>query len=105
MTFAERLKEVREKAGMTQKDLADRSGYSQTWLSFIENGTKHPSLENISRFSVALNVDVKDLTSGYDFPSNKAYSFVLHYIISTIKKWNISKLKKLKEIVEATNNE
>ncbi len=40
VTFAQRLRTLREAAGLTQMELADRSGVSQSVLSLLESGKR-----------------------------------------------------------------
>jgi len=41
-TFAERLKRLREAAGLTQVQLAEKAGLSQPALSYLEAGDDRP---------------------------------------------------------------
>ena len=45
---------ARNAANLTQKQLAQRSGVSQTNISKIENGNYHPSLSTLKRIADAL---------------------------------------------------
>lgn len=40
------IREARKKCGLTQAEMADQLGVSQATISFWENGTETPSLEN-----------------------------------------------------------
>jgi transcriptional regulator with XRE-family HTH domain len=53
----QRLKNVREKRGMTQRQLSIASGITQLTISMIENGrTRNPSFGTIERLAQALSV-------------------------------------------------
>ncbi len=58
MTFAERLKEVRQQKGMTQAALADASGISLGAVRDYEQGKRDPLLPNAKRLAVALGVSI-----------------------------------------------
>ncbi len=64
--FASRLREVRQKRGMTQRALAELAGMSLTYVNNMEHGLKVPSLTTILRLAVALNCKVMDLVGAYD---------------------------------------
>ena len=53
-----RIKEQREKAGMTQEELSETVGLSQNFLSQLENGRRKPSLGTVSNIASALNVPI-----------------------------------------------
>ncbi len=56
------LKEIRKQHGMTQEQLAERSGVEQTTISRIENeDIKRPRWEIVARLARALNVRPEDL--------------------------------------------
>ncbi len=53
-TFAERLRELREKASMTQVQLADASGASLSSIRNCEQGIRDPYWRVIFRLAAAL---------------------------------------------------
>ena len=57
-----RLKEYREKASMTQEELAKKSGVCRTTISGLESGSvKVTSTKTLSKIAEALNKKVSDL--------------------------------------------
>ena len=60
MTFAEHFKELRHKAGLTQAQLADRSGVPQTTISGIESDGKVPGYFNARKLAKALGIDMNE---------------------------------------------
>jgi transcriptional regulator with XRE-family HTH domain len=55
--FAARLKELREQAGLTQQQLADRVGMSRFGIAQFEQGRNKPSLESAVALAEALGVE------------------------------------------------
>jgi len=55
--FGPRLKELRERAGMSQKALADKAGISQSAIAHWEQGLREPSWSNVLALASALGVD------------------------------------------------
>ncbi len=51
----------REALGLTQEDLADRSGLHRTYIGSIERGERNPAVENVSKVAVALGMTVAEL--------------------------------------------
>lgn len=64
--FGERLRELRQKAGMSQDALAEAVGTTKSYISNLENGYKVPSLTTILRLAVSLGCRVTALTSVFD---------------------------------------
>ncbi len=56
--FARRLKELREKAGLSQAELVQRSGVSKQAVSNLELGNRKPTWETVRRLARALGVSV-----------------------------------------------
>jgi len=70
--FGHRLRELRQKRGLTQQAVADLAGMSLTYISNLEHGLKVPSLTTIVRLAVALECKVKDLVSAFEKADLKA---------------------------------
>jgi transcriptional regulator with XRE-family HTH domain len=60
-TFGRRVRELREKQGWSQEQLAERCGLHRTYVGGIERGERNPALLNIGRIARALGVQVRDL--------------------------------------------
>ena len=60
-SFGERLKTLRKKAGLTQEELADRSGFSIATIRRWEWGERIPRVDDIKKIARALGVSVDDL--------------------------------------------
>ena len=55
------MRELRERRGMSQEQLAQRCGLHRTYVGGIERGERNPSLINIGRIAAALGVEVGEL--------------------------------------------
>lgn len=51
--------DARKAAGMTQKDLADRTGIAQADISKLENGNANPSLRTLQRLADGMGMKLK----------------------------------------------
>jgi len=58
---AKRLRELRDRRGLTQGDLAERAGISASFLSFLEMGRRKGSLETYGRLADSLGVPMSVL--------------------------------------------
>ena len=59
-----RIRELRERRGLTLDDLASRSGVSKGFLSEVENGKRGLSAENVLKIAMALGASVDYLLRG-----------------------------------------
>ena len=53
----ENVKRVRQARGLTQEQLADLSGFSQQYISGLEQGRRNPTIVTIYELAGALGVD------------------------------------------------
>ena len=61
-----RIKEFREKLGITQEALADKVNVTRQTILFLEKGKYNPSLRLAYRISQVLNVKIEDIFSFED---------------------------------------
>ena len=52
---------IRQKRGLTQEQFADLSGFSQQYLSSLENGHRNPTIVTLYELATALGVSHMDL--------------------------------------------
>jgi transcriptional regulator with XRE-family HTH domain len=60
-TLGSVVKEGRDGARMTQRDLAAATGIRASHIAYIENGRRRPSISLINRLAEALGLSAKDL--------------------------------------------
>ena len=51
----------RQACGWSQETLADKSGFSQQYLSGLEKGRRNPTLKTMAELAHALGIEVVDL--------------------------------------------
>jgi transcriptional regulator with XRE-family HTH domain len=64
--FGRRLRELRQKYGVTQQQLSVATGLTEGYISNMERGLKVPSLTTILRLAVALGCKVTELVAVFD---------------------------------------
>lgn len=65
MTIGERIKELRTKKGLTQKQLAAQTGLSEISIRKYEADERRPKIETIKKISIALDSYIGYFLSGY----------------------------------------
>lgn len=59
--FSDRLREERQKRGLSQTDLAKKTGLQPSAVSHFETGERSPSFANLRRLADALSVSIDHL--------------------------------------------
>jgi transcriptional regulator with XRE-family HTH domain len=59
--FGKRLREIRERVGVSQEKLAELAELHRTYVSSVERGKRNISLVNIERLAHALGVSLAEL--------------------------------------------
>lgn len=59
MDFGTKLKEYRKKAKLTQVKLAEKSGFSRTYLSDVENNRYKPSVELVKKIADTIALELQ----------------------------------------------
>lgn len=67
LKIGQRIKALREKANMSQKDLAYSSDLDRSYIASVESGQRNVSIINIEKIAKALNVTVKEFFSDGSF--------------------------------------
>lgn len=58
-----KIKELREKKGLTQKELAEEIGVAQSTIAMIESGKNKGSIETLAKIANYFNVSIDYLTT------------------------------------------
>lgn len=92
MNVGEKIREVREAKGMSQKEVALTLIMNPSQYSKIENGKVDPQFSSIEKIAKALGVDIADI-----FNSNK--------VISDIDSFDKSLVEKIQLIEQLEENQ
>ena len=93
MNVGERIKELREKRGLTVNKLANLAGISQRYLRDVELGNKNPTVETLSYFCDALGISLKEFFSENDNAINP-------FLMSAINQLSNQQQLKLAEFLQ-----
>jgi transcriptional regulator with XRE-family HTH domain len=59
--FGQRIAYLRHRAGLTQEQLADSVDLHRTYIGYIEQGKRNPSIDNIHKIAGVLKISLKEL--------------------------------------------
>jgi len=70
--FSERLRQERERKGLSQADLASKSGLQPSAISHFETNNRAPSFENLKKLADALSVTIDYLIGRAEEPKGSS---------------------------------
>ena len=71
--IGDRIRELREKKGLSQEELAEMCHLHRTYVGLIERGRRNLSLATIEVVAGALGVSIAELFSGLDVPTSAGH--------------------------------
>jgi len=69
--LSKRIKDLRLAKGISQEELAHRSGLSRTGMGLLETGKRWPRLDTLVSVADGLNITVDELLKGVHKPSKR----------------------------------
>lgn len=96
-SFGDRLTTARKTAGLTQHELAERSGAHVTQIGRYESGASAPTLDVLRNLAVALNVTTDSLIFG---DTDRGPDEDLRLIFEAANRLDDEHKKLLKSLVE-----
>ncbi len=67
LKIGQRIKQLRETANMSQKDLAYTADLDRSYIASVENGQRNISIVNIEKIAKALCVTLKEFFNDIEF--------------------------------------
>jgi len=64
--FAQRMRLLRNEAGISQEELAFKSKLDRTYINSVENGKRNISIVNIEKIAKALGISVSEFFNNTD---------------------------------------
>ncbi|MBF7143237.1 MULTISPECIES: helix-turn-helix domain-containing protein [Pseudomonas] len=92
------LRHYRKKAGLTQADFGELTGFDPKTISRLETGDRTPSLDALDVFARVLKIQVRDFFSEID--SELTEEQLRFYLISVICKSDKTLLAQFKSVVD-----
>jgi len=82
MGLAERIRQVREKAGLGQKEFGARVGVSKNTQLRYENGQSNPPLDYLERVASEYGIDSRWLITGSEGSQGEELTFARYRVLS-----------------------
>lgn len=93
MTFSEKLKTIRKKAGMSQEKLAEKIGVSRQAITKWETDSGIPDIDNMMALSELFNISLDELLFNEKTEKKQTdylYESVTEYDIDNIKRYDMN---------------
>lgn len=88
MTFAEKLKNIRKQAGLSQERLAEKLGVSRQAVTKWESDAGIPDIENIMGISTLFDISIDEL-----FSNEKGAKKTTEFLFESITEYDIKEAK------------
>jgi transcriptional regulator with XRE-family HTH domain len=102
--FSERLKWLRERKGLTQKEMAEKLDISRSNYSKYEYGQREPTIETLRKFPDILGESLDFLVGVIDYDSETETVMDELRMAGSNSLTMYQKYKALKEIVDSSDN-
>lgn len=96
MSFAEKLKELRSGAGLSQEKLAEQLGVSRQVVTKWETGRSTPDMQNLLALSDVFSISLDEMLGEVSAPqpqeesgSNYLYESVTEYDVAEVKRFDV----------------
>jgi len=103
-TTGERIRQIREKRGMTQDQLSEAAGISKGFLSDVENNNKNISSQALLRIANALGASVDYLLQGAVRESAQREPIVIPPELSSVAEEEGLSYNETLELLDAYNS-
>lgn len=95
-----KIRALREKAGLTQAQLARRLQCSVSTVEKLERGTRQPSLQNLAALSKLFDVSSAALMPGSSDVSPPGYALMRWAVDMDLTHEDVVKIKRLWQVIE-----
>ena len=74
LKFADKIKQERQKLGLSQENFAELIGFHRTYIGMLERAERNITLTNVEKIAYALNIDLKNLLDFDDAAQQNAHN-------------------------------
>ena len=108
MNIGENIKQFRKNKKITQKELAEKIGVTDSAITKYEKGDREPNIETLNKIATALGVTINDLVKNEEKASNKnsiGIRFLDMNKLGNEKEQIIKVVEEMYEFINAKNDE
>ncbi len=108
MNIGENIKYIRKSKGLTQRELAEKIGVTDSAITRYEKGDREPNIETLNKIATALEVTINDLIKNEEKASNKnsiGIRFLDMNKLGNEKEQIIKVVEEMYEFINAKNDE
>jgi len=83
--IGKRIKEVRQKIGLTQEELGERAELHYSYIGQLERGNKLPSIKTLKKIAAALNIKLEALLEDVPTYETSSQNLLNREILNILK--------------------
>lgn len=100
-----KIREIRNRLGLTQEEVAERAGMDFTSIGAAERGVRNLSLKSLFKVAKALGVPIEELVrSPKETPLDKEKELAISKLQELIRDTEIDQLKFLTEVAQIAHD-
>lgn len=102
--LGKRIKEVRQKIGLTQEELGERAELHYSYIGQVERGNKLPSIKTLKKIAAALNIKLEALLEDTPSYETSSQNLLNREILNFLKDSPPEDLKLFLDVISLIKN-
>ncbi len=98
------IKKIRTQKGLSQQQLAQKSGISQSFLSDLENGKKSPTVDSLNKICRSLGISLAEFFSRGKTQGFAALPAEIINLVDDLRELSPGQIQHLRSFIRSLNN-
>ncbi len=98
------IKKIRMQKGLSQQQLAQKSGISQSFLSALENGKKSPTVDSLNKICRSLGISLAEFFSRERSQEFAALPAEIVTLVEELRELSPGQIQHLRSFIRSLNN-
>jgi len=99
------IKKISVQKGLSQQQLAEKSGISQSFLSDLENGKKSPTVDSLNKICHSLGISLAEFFSRRKSQEFAALPAEIINLVDDLRELSPGQIQHLRNFIRSLNNQ